>query len=72
MITTDFKIAVRNIHRNKVQSIISIMGLGIGLGCIILLMALIVHEKSFDKFIPDYNNVFRVLHGVNIVIRNSH
>ncbi len=63
MISSDFKIAVRNINRNKVQSIISILGLGIGLGCIILLMALIVHEKSFDKFIPDYNNVFRVTWG---------
>jgi putative ABC transport system permease protein len=63
MITSDFKIAVRNITRNKVQSIISILGLGIGLGSIILLMALIVHEKSFDTFIPDYHNVFRVTWG---------
>jgi putative ABC transport system permease protein len=63
MIISDFKIAVRNINRNKVQSAISIMGLGIGLGCIILLMALIVHENSFDKFIPDYNNVYRIIWG---------
>lgn len=63
MITTDFKIAVRNILRTKVQSAISIIGLGIGLGCIILLMALIVHEKSFDKSIPGHENVFRILIG---------
>jgi putative ABC transport system permease protein len=63
MISTDFKIAVRNILRNKVQSSISILGLGIGLGSIILLLALIVHETSFDKFIPDYRNVNRILLG---------
>jgi putative ABC transport system permease protein len=63
MITTDIKIAIRNILRNKVQSAISILGLGIGLGSIILLLALIVHETSFDKFIPGYSNVNRILFG---------
>lgn len=63
MITTDLKIAVRNIKRNKVQSSISILGLGIGLGSIILLMALIVHENSFDRFIPGYRHVNRILFG---------
>jgi putative ABC transport system permease protein len=61
MITTDLKIAVRNLSRNKVHSTISILGLGIGLGSIILLMALIVHEHSFDKFIPDHKNVCRII-----------
>ena len=65
MIIQDFKIAVRNILRNKVQSSISILGLGIGLGSMILLMALIVHEKSFDRFIPDYPNVYKVIFGSN-------
>jgi putative ABC transport system permease protein len=63
MVTKDFKIAIRNILRNKVQSIISILGLGIGLGSILLLMALIVHENSFDKSIPNYKNINRILSG---------
>lgn len=65
MITTDFKIAFRNIVRNKVTSIISIIGLGIGLGSLILLQALIIHETTFDKFIPDYRNLYRVNFGQN-------
>ena len=65
MILFDTKIALRNILRNKVQSAISILGLGIGLGCIILLLALIVHEKSFDRYIPEYGKVYRVLLGNN-------
>ncbi len=63
MILLDLKIAVRNLSRNKVQSAISILGLGIGLGSIILLLALIVHETSFDKFIPEYRNVNRIIYG---------
>jgi putative ABC transport system permease protein len=65
MFIQDFKIAVRNIIRNRVKSSISILGLGIGLGSMILLMALIVHENSFDKFIPDYHNVYKVIFGSN-------
>jgi putative ABC transport system permease protein len=63
MIVTDFKTAVRNILRNKAQSLICILGLGIGLGSIILLIALIVHENSFDKYIPGYRNINRVIFG---------
>jgi putative ABC transport system permease protein len=65
MISTDFKIGLRNIRRNKVTSSISILGLGIGLASIILLQALIIHETTFDKFIPDYRNLYRVNFGQN-------
>ena len=63
LIISDLKSAVRSILRNKVPSIISILGLGIGLGCIIVLIALILHEKSFDTFIPDHRNVYRIISG---------
>jgi putative ABC transport system permease protein len=67
MIITDFKIAFRNIRRNKVSSAISILGLGIGLASIILLQALITHETSFDKFIPGYKNVYRMTFGSSCI-----
>ena len=63
MIVNDFRISIKNIMHNKVTSAISILGLGIGLGSIILLVTLVVHETSFDKFIPDYRNVFKVTYG---------
>ena len=60
---TNLKISLRSIERNKVHSFICITGLGIGLGSILLLSMLYIHNKSFDKFIPDYKNVYRVLLG---------
>jgi putative ABC transport system permease protein len=63
MSASDFKTAIRNIKSNKVQSFIGILGLGIGLGCIIVLLALILHETSFDRFIPDHKNVYRIMFG---------
>lgn len=65
MILSDLKSAIRNILRNRVTSIISILGLGIGLGCIIILVALIIHERSFDTFIPDHRNVYRIIFGTS-------
>jgi putative ABC transport system permease protein len=65
LIISDLKSAVRSIFRNRVPSAISILGLGIGLGCIIALMALIVHEKSFDKFIPEHKSLYRLVFGNN-------
>ncbi len=56
----DFKIAFRNILKNKIDSTISILGLGIGLGCIMILGVLFIHEYSFDKFIPNYKAAFRL------------
>ncbi|MCG6188721.1 ABC transporter permease [Maribellus maritimus] len=58
---TDIKIAFRNILKNKIESSISILGLGIGLGCIFILGVLIIHEHSYDRFIPDHKNVYRVV-----------
>ena len=60
MILTDLKTSIRNIIRNKTTSIICIIGLGIGLGSLILLQALIIHETTFDNFIPGYKNVYKV------------
>jgi putative ABC transport system permease protein len=68
MFSSDFKAALRSIFRRKVVSAISILGLGIGLGCIIILIALTVHERSFDKFVPDYNRVNRIIFGTSAQI----
>lgn len=60
---TNLKMALRGILKNKVQSAISIFGLGIGLGCIMLLTLLYIHENSFDRYIPNHENLYRVIQG---------
>jgi len=49
----NIKIALRSIINNKVQSLVSVLGLGIGLGSIILISLLYMHENSFDRYIPE-------------------
>jgi putative ABC transport system permease protein len=64
-LSINLKIALRSIQNNKVQSLVSILGLGIGLGSVFLISLLYMHEVSFDKYIPDSKQVYRILHGSN-------
>src|SRR6478609_3992297 len=56
-----FKIAFRNLHRNKVYSFINIAGLTIGLACAMLIMLYVKDEVSFDRFHKNVNNIYRVV-----------
>ncbi len=61
----DLKIAFKSIVKSKTESLVSILGLGIGMGSIMLLLMLYMHENSFDRYIPENDQVYRVLHGTN-------
>nr|WP_319401117.1 FtsX-like permease family protein [uncultured Carboxylicivirga sp.] len=58
-----FKLLIRSIKKNKLHSFISIVGLGIGLGCVLLLSLLWLHNKTFNQSVPDYQNVYRIVRG---------
>ena len=50
MINNYFKIAIRNLYRNKGFSFINILGLAIGMASAILILLWIYHEVSYDQF----------------------
>src|SRR3982751_2464438 len=56
-----FKIAFRNLYRNKVYSLINIAGLSLGLACAMLIMLYVKDEVSFDKFHKNVNNIYRIV-----------
>ncbi len=55
-----FKIAVRNLFKNKLYSFINIFGLSIGIAMALLIMLYVQHETSFETWIPDSENIYRV------------
>lgn len=55
-----FKIALRNLAKNKVYSFINIAGLSIGLACAMLILLYTKDEVSYDKFLPGVNNIYRI------------
>ncbi|MFD0793928.1 ABC transporter permease [Mucilaginibacter litoreus] len=50
MIKNYLKIALRNLWKNKVSSIINIVGLAVGMAACIVIMLFVTYEKSFDNF----------------------
>lgn len=55
-----FKIAFRNLGKNKVFSFINIFGLAIGLTCFMLITVFVYNELSYDKYPVDANDIYRV------------
>lgn len=60
MIRNYLKIALRNLSRNKVSSIINISGLAIGLACVMLIGMYVKDELGYDRFFKDDQRIFRV------------
>ena len=61
MIKNYFKIAFRNLTKNKAFSFINILGLAVGLATCLLIMLYIIDESSYDKHHKDGDLVFRVV-----------
>lgn len=61
MIKNYFRIAWRNLLRNKAFSSINIVGLAFGLTCCLLLGLYLNHELSYDKFHSNADKIVRVI-----------
>jgi predicted permease len=61
MIKNYIKIAWRNIVRHKAYSSINIAGLTVGIAACLLIFVIINFELSFDKFQPNYKNIYHVV-----------
>ena len=60
MFNTYFKLAYRNITKDKAYSIINITGLAIGLASSILILLWVQNELSYDKFHKNAGEIYRI------------
>lgn len=60
MLQNYMKIALRNLLKNRVHSIVNITGLAVAIASSLLLFTFAEHELSFDRFHPDHENIYRV------------
>jgi putative ABC transport system permease protein len=56
-----FKIAWRNLFRNKGFSLTNILGLTIGITCTVLIFLWVQDELGYDKLHTNYNNIYQVM-----------
>ena len=52
--------ALRNLARHKLYSFINISGLAVGLACAVFIILFIRDEISYDKWIPESANLYRI------------
>src|SRR5215210_2344941 len=61
MLKNFFKIAVRNLLKRKVYTLINILGLATGMAVCLLIILFIQDELSFDKFHEKGDQVYRMV-----------
>jgi putative ABC transport system permease protein len=61
MIKNYLLIALKNIRKQKLFSLINILGLTIGITCCLMLFLFILNEFSFDKFHKNGKNIYRIM-----------
>ena len=72
MIRNYFKIAWRNIRRNRSFSMINLLGLTIGITCCLLIMIWVVDEMSYDKWNDKADRIYRLTSEVNFGENHTH
>ena len=53
-------VALRNLTRHKLYSLINIVGLAVGLACSIVILLLVRHDLSFDNFHGKADRIYRL------------
>jgi len=61
MLTNYFKVAIRNLSRNKMLSFVNIAGLATGLACVMLIVLFVKDEWSFDRFHQHGKDIYRLV-----------
>jgi putative ABC transport system permease protein len=60
MLRNYLTVALRNLRRNKVFSIINVLGLAIGMACFILIALFVLDELSYDSYPANAADIYRV------------
>ena len=61
MLKNYFKIAWRNLIKNKGFSLTNLLGLSIGITCTILIFLWVQDELTYDQFHTNYKSIYKIL-----------
>ncbi|MFM9908628.1 MAG: ABC transporter permease, partial [Chitinophagaceae bacterium] len=60
MIKNYFKVAFRNLWKNKGFSAINIFGLAIGLATCLVITLYVTNELSYDRYLANVDRIYRI------------
>ncbi|GAB3916155.1 ABC transporter permease [Larkinella terrae] len=61
MLRNYFKIALRNLWKNRTYSLINVLGLALGITCCLVIYVFIRYELSFDSFHTQSDRTYRIV-----------
>lgn len=71
MIKNYLIIALRNLNRYRIFSIINILGFSVGLALAVVLLSFIRYEKSYESFNPKANRIYRSVSRIPVSEKKS-
>src|ERR1700710_1871115 len=66
MIKNYLLLAFKNLKKQKVFSLINILGLTVGITCCLMIFLFIRHETGFDGFHKNAKNIYRVVRQIDL------
>ncbi len=57
------KLSIRNLLRRKFSSLVNILGLAIGFTGFIAISLYVMEERSYDRYHPERENIYRIVHN---------
>ena len=61
MFKNNLRIAIRNLFKQKVFTLINVLGLAVGVASCLLIVLFITNEFSYDKFFKDQERIYRMV-----------
>ncbi|MCH2081688.1 MAG: ABC transporter permease [Saprospiraceae bacterium] len=61
MFQNNFKIAWRNLKKNKIYAVVTLLGLAMGIASVLLIYRMVSFELSFNKGFKNYDRIVRVV-----------
>lgn len=63
---------LRNLWRQKLYPLINLLGLATGIACFVLIGLYVQYQRSFDRFVPDNERVYRVVGKIEMEGQGEH
>src|SRR5665647_3416481 len=61
-----FKTAFRNMWKNKVTSLINLLGLSVGMTAAVFIFLWVQNEISYDTYHPDAKDIYRITNSIKV------
>ncbi|WKN42168.1 ABC transporter permease [Tunicatimonas pelagia] len=55
------KTALRHLLKNRVTTSVNVLGLALGISCVLIILTIVRYERSYDQFHSDADRIYRVV-----------